>query len=192
MDDPKGIRKYTNDEVGAILRRAFERQPGEGRISHDELLETAREIGVSASDIEEAVAEEARIRETRARIEANRRKAQLLFVVHLIAFVAGNGAIVAVDLMTGDKLWFYWPLIAWTLVLIAHAARLVFFKDADSEQLQAQLDARGQSRARIDAAFRGGPSSRREIPRPPGARRDDDDDFGEDDVKTDIGRYRRG
>jgi hypothetical protein len=60
--NPKVPRGYTNEEAASILSRAMDRQYGEGRISHDELLETAREIGVSTSELEASVVEETRVR----------------------------------------------------------------------------------------------------------------------------------
>ncbi len=188
MNDPKSIRKYTNDEVGAILRRAFERQSGEGRISHDELLETAREIGVSATDIEEAVAEEERIREARARVDAELRRARLVFFVHLSAYVLGNAVLFAVNMVQGGAVWFYWPLIVWTLALVLHAAWLALVGGPEAARRTAEIEAtRGQSRARIDAAFRSGPVSVQR-PKPKKARYSEDESDPDED--TQVGRHR--
>jgi 2TM domain len=152
MNDPKSRREYSTGEVEAIVRIALERQGTEGRISHDELLETAREIGVSAEDIEEAVAEEARIREEMAQIEADRQRARRLFVANLVAFVVVNAALFVVDRMTSGGTWFYFPLIAWGVAVAIHAVLLIF--TPDPADLTAQIEAtRGKSRARIDAAF---------------------------------------
>ena len=65
MTDPKSSRAYSTEEAASIITRVLERQSGEGgRISHDELLETARDIGVTTLELEEAV-----VAETRARAE---------------------------------------------------------------------------------------------------------------------------
>jgi 2TM domain len=162
MNDPKVRREYSTGEVGEIVRIALERQGSEGRISHDELLETAREIGVTAEDIEEAVAEEARIREARAAIEARRKLAQQWFVADLVAYVVINGAIVIVDRAVSGGRWFVFPLIIWGIVLAIHAVFMVFAKQGD--EAQRLEETRGRSRARIDAAFGAATSS-------PGARR---------------------
>ena len=162
MNDPKARREYSTGEVGEIVRIALERQGSEGRISHDELLETAREIGVAAEDIEEAVAEEARIREARAAVEARQKLARQWFVADLVAFVVVNGAIYVVDRAVSGGRWFVFPLILWSIVLAIHAVFLVFAKEDDeAKRLE---EARGRSRARIDAAFGAATSS-------PGARR---------------------
>ena len=151
MNDPKTRREYSTDEVGAIVRLALERQGPEGRISHDELLETAREIGVSAEDIEEAVAEEARIRQAKAEIFARRRRLKQQFFANLVSFVAVNSALFIIDRVTTGGTWFYWPLLVWGIALTAHAAVLLSPRTEDET---AKLEAtRGKSRARIDAAF---------------------------------------
>jgi F0F1-type ATP synthase assembly protein I len=152
MNDPKGSRGYSTDQVGAIVRLALERQGTEGRISHDELLETAREIGVSAEDIEEAVAEEARIREAKAAREARKQQAKRLFIANLVAFIVVNAALFVVDKMTSGGTWFYWPLILWGVFAAIHAVVLIFAREPvdDADQIEAM---RGSRRARIDEAF---------------------------------------
>lgn len=151
MNDPKIRREYSTDEVGAIVRLALERQGPEGRISHDELLETAREIGVSAADIEEAVAEEARIREAKAEISAKRRRLKQQFIANLVSFVAVNVSLFVIDRVLTGGTWFYWPLLVWGIAVGAHAGILLFPRTEDEN---AKLEAtRGKSRARIDAAF---------------------------------------
>lgn len=163
MNDPKVRREYSTGEVGEIVRIALERQGAEGRISHDELLETAREIGVAAEDIEEAVAEEAHIREARAAIEARRKLARQWFVADLVAYVVINGAIVVVDRAVSGGRWFVFPLILWGIVLAIHAVFLLFAKqDDEAKRLE---ETRGRSRARIDAAF-GAATSSPGAPRP--------------------------
>jgi len=151
MNDPKARREYSTGEVGEIVRIALERQGSEGRISHDELLETAREIGVTAEDIEEAVAEEARIREARAAIEARRRLSRQWFVADLVAYFVVNIAIFFVDRAVTGGEWFVFPLIFWGIALAIHAVFVMFAKQDD--EAQKLEETRGRSRARIDAAF---------------------------------------
>lgn len=178
MNDPKTRREYSTGEVEAIVRIALERQGTEGRISHDELLETAREIGVSAEDIEEAVAEEARIREAKASIEASRQQSKQLFIANLVSFVVVNAALFVVDRVTTGGTWFYWPLIAWGVAVAIHAVLLIFAAHPADDDAQIEAT-RGKSRARIDAAFVA--ATRIPARRPRGARAasppsDDDDD----------------
>ena len=47
--------------------------------------------------------------------------AKLKFIRHLAFFCAGNGLLTGVDLVTTPgQVWFYWPLLIWTLVLGVH------------------------------------------------------------------------
>jgi len=197
MNDPKTRREYSTDEAGVIMRLALERQGPEGRISHDELLETAREIGVSAEDIEEAVAEEARIRQAKAEIVTRRRQLKRQFIANLVAFVVVNAALFIVDRLTTGGTWFYWPLLVWGVAVAVHAAVLLFPRKSDDET--ARLEAtRGKSRARIDAAFgaaslsgasRGGAEEGSGSARLP--RMVDDEEVGPED-ETHVTRRRRG
>src|SRR4051812_24256276 len=100
MNEPKSRREYSTAQVGAIVRIALERQGTEGRISHDELLETAREIGVATEDIEEAVAEEAKIRAARAAIGARRQKEKQRFLANLAALIVVNTTLFTIDKLT--------------------------------------------------------------------------------------------
>src|SRR5262252_2432036 len=72
MPDSQPPRNYTTEEAASIITRVLDKHGGEGgRISHDELLETARDIGVTTLELEEAV-----VAETRARAEAIVREEQ--------------------------------------------------------------------------------------------------------------------
>src|SRR4051812_41731489 len=64
MSSDNTPRRYTPEEVNAILRRAIDRQ-GAGAtssVTHDDLLETARELGIDASQVEAALAEQESVR----------------------------------------------------------------------------------------------------------------------------------
>lgn len=50
-------RTYTKAEVDAILARALEREHARDGLTHQELVETAREIGVGSEAIERAASE---------------------------------------------------------------------------------------------------------------------------------------
>ncbi|MBI9074473.1 MAG: 2TM domain-containing protein [Desulfatibacillum sp.] len=48
--------------------------------------------------------------------------AKLGFFKHLTLFFVGNGFLTGVDLVTTPGLvWFYWPVLVWTLILGVHA-----------------------------------------------------------------------
>jgi hypothetical protein len=123
MTDPKHLPTYTNEEVASILTRALERQHDGGRISHDELLETAREIGVTTLEIEAAVTAEVKARAERLVLEEARARAVRRFAQHLAAFVVTNAILAVVDLKLTGGVFFYWIGLAWGAALAVHGAR---------------------------------------------------------------------
>jgi len=57
-DRPTGGRVFTQEEVNSILSRAIERQsPSAGGLTYEELLDTARQAGISAEAIDAAAFE---------------------------------------------------------------------------------------------------------------------------------------
>jgi hypothetical protein len=123
MNDPKTPRTYSKEEVASILSRGLDRQHEGGRISHDELLETAREIGMTTLEIEAAVADEARLRAEQMEIEEQHERAVRSFLKHLISFVVASVLVVVIAVrMTGGAWWFI-GVAAWALAVAVHAAR---------------------------------------------------------------------
>jgi hypothetical protein len=143
MNDPK-VRKYTQEEVAAILSRALDqRQNGEGRISHDELLETAREIGFSTQQMETAIASELRIRAEQAVIQgkrdAERRRVRKQLLVHAAAFVVAGGALTALGLLWLGA-WVFGVLGAWGVGLVVHAWRTLAPREPKDAEAQRRAD----------------------------------------------------
>ena len=127
-DDPKPLRQYTNEEAASIITRVLERQNGEGgRISHDELLETAREIGITTLELEEAVVEETRLRAERIVLEeerqAERQKALKVLLRHLAAYVVIGAFCFVLGVRVTGGVWYVWVLLLWGLGVGAHALR---------------------------------------------------------------------
>lgn len=83
-------RRFTSEEVSAIVRRGLEHQSGSGDISYEELEEIALQSGISAQTLQQAIAEE----ETHQQHEQaktkwlNRRKSA--FYHHLRAYILVN------------------------------------------------------------------------------------------------------
>jgi 2TM domain len=124
MTDSNPPRRYTNEEAAAILSRALDRQNGEGgRISHDELLETAREIGVTTDELEAAVIDEVRARAEQLVREEQRARTVRGFLRHVGAFGVGNAALCLIDKRFTGGTWFYWVGLAWAIALALHAAK---------------------------------------------------------------------
>ena len=124
MTDSNPPRRYTSEEAAAILSRALDRQNGEGgRISHDELLETAREIGVTTDELEAAVIDEVEARAERLVLEEQRARAVRGFLRHMAAFGVVNAVLCVIDKRLTGGTWFYWVGLAWAVVLAVHAAK---------------------------------------------------------------------
>jgi hypothetical protein len=135
MTDSNPPRRYTNEEAAAILSRALDRQNGEGgRISHDELLETAREIGVTTDELEAAVVDEVKARAEQLVREEQRARAVRGFLRHVGAFGVGNAALCLIDKRFTGGTWFYWVGLAWAIALALHAARTFLPKGGSGAQ----------------------------------------------------------
>jgi hypothetical protein len=126
MTDSKLPREYTTEEAASIITRVLDRHSGEGgRISHDELLETARDIGVTTLELEEAV-----VAETRARAEAlvreeERQRALRRVIRHLATYVIVSAFCYVIDVRLTGGVWYTWVLLGWGLVVALHALRVV-------------------------------------------------------------------
>ncbi len=132
MTDPKSSRDYTNEEAASIITRALDRQNGEGgRISHDELLETAREIGVTTLELEAAVVEETRLRAEMLVREEERQRALRLLLQHGVFYVVGSAFCFVIDTRFVGGGWYVWVWLGWGLAVALHAIRALLPNDVD-------------------------------------------------------------
>jgi hypothetical protein len=133
-NDPKNLPTYTREEVASILTHALDHQHEGGRISHDELLETAREIGMTTLEVDAAVAaevklraerimaEELRSRAERLALEEARKRAERGFFLHAVTFAVMSVVMTAIDLRTSGGAWWFYAVGAWALGVAVHAA----------------------------------------------------------------------
>ena len=132
MTDPKPLRQYTNEEAASIITRVLERQNGEGgRISHDELLETAREIGITTLELEEAVLEETRLRAERIEREEQRLRDIKWLYRHLALFVVAGAFCVVIGVKLTGGTWYRWVVLVWGLGVAVHALRALLPNEVD-------------------------------------------------------------
>lgn len=153
-------RRYSDAERDEILRRAIAAQEGSDDITHEELVDAAREIGIDPAKVEAAAAEISRERGRRAeeseddalvRTEVSRRRGR--FGRHLLTYLIVNGALVAMNLLAGGAFWAIWPILGWGLGLALQAARaLPGPSDEDREQILRRLSRRRARRARRPSA----------------------------------------
>jgi hypothetical protein len=127
MTSPKGV--YTRDEVNAILARAIERQYGD-HMTHDDLLATAREAGVSMVAVEAARREllhQVGSSETTRRARERMRRA---FYDHAFTYAVVISFLLMVNLISSrGYLWAVWPALAWAVGLAFHARAALWPSD---------------------------------------------------------------
>jgi hypothetical protein len=118
-------RNYTADDVNRIIRRALKIEKTEA-ISHQELLETARELGIDPGRIEDAVKLEASaLEKERLKNEyLNRKRSR--FKARLWTFVTLNGVVFILNAVTPGPWWFQWVLLG-TGISLAIGFRKTYF-----------------------------------------------------------------
>ena len=116
-------REFSQEAMQDIFRRALRRhvRPDES-LSYDDLLETAREMGISESAMTAAIAEydeEGALEAARRKWLAKRRRA---FTEHLRAYLIINGGCLLLDLLLSGGVWFYYVMIGWGIGLAFDAS----------------------------------------------------------------------
>lgn len=129
-------RRFTNDEVNAILKRALARQGGGSTdtLTYDDLLDTARELGIDPIQLQMAVTEqdqEGGLEAARAEWKVRRRKK---FFEHLRAYVIVNVFLVIMAVISDSGPWFVWPLLGWGIGLMFDASDTFFPKEGAVER----------------------------------------------------------
>lgn len=126
MPDPKPNREYSTEEAASIITRVLDRHGGEGgRISHDELLETARDIGVTTLELEEAVVAETRARADQIVREEQRQRELRKLIRHFATYVVVGAFCYVLDVRLTKGIWYFWVLLFWGLVVALHALRVL-------------------------------------------------------------------
>ena len=127
-------KQYSKDEVDRIIRRALKLKK-EDSISHQELIDTAREFGIDPQTLEAAIEEDKEeFEKERARKKRLlRRKAR--FHRHLWSYLIVIGALLIINVVTPGPWWFQWPALGWGIGL-AFNFKVAYFplqKDMASE-----------------------------------------------------------
>jgi hypothetical protein len=109
-------RQYGKDEVDRIIRRALKLKK-EDSISHQELIDTAREFGIDQQTLEDAIKEDKETyeKEETRRTRLLRRKAR--FHRHLGSYIIVIGGLMLINIVTPGPWWFQWPALGWGIGL---------------------------------------------------------------------------
>ena len=118
-------RHYDSDEVSRIIRRALKLKRAHG-ISYQDLVDTAKEIGLDPRTVETAIEQEqqATKKEKIRKVRLKRRKAG--FYSHLWSYLMVNGALLLINNFTPGPWWFQWSVLGWGIGLAFHC-KAVFF-----------------------------------------------------------------
>ena len=118
-------REYSTDDVSRIIRRALKVEQSE-TLSHEELLETAKELGIAPERIEEAIKMEASaIEKDKFKKEYLRRK-RSSFKARLYSFITVNVIVFIINAATPGPWWFQWVMLATGIGLIIKFRKTYF------------------------------------------------------------------
>lgn len=154
-------RHYDREELQVILARALERQAraaGRDDLSHEQLLETAREVGLSPAEIDAAIADVDSARSQRAVVTALQAQQRQRLRSHAAAYLAVNLGLWGIDWATAamgvnpQSGWHWIVAAAWGIGLLLHAWRTLTAGPAELAQKAARWQAR-QARRRQKQAM---------------------------------------
>jgi hypothetical protein len=125
-----GSHEYTSNEVERIIRRAL-RLKKPGLISHDDLFDMAKELGLDSQAVETAIEQEQKDidLEKSRKMKILRRKAT--FHHHLWSYVIVICALILINAFTHGPWWFQWPMIGWGIGLAFHFRAAYFPTEAE-------------------------------------------------------------
>ena len=112
-------RHYDNDQVNRIIRRALKLK-NEDAVSHQDLLDTAMDIGLDSQILETAIEQEQQAikKEKIWKVWLKRRKVG--FYSHLWSYLMVNGALLLINNFTPGPWWFQWSVLGWGIGLAFH------------------------------------------------------------------------
>ena len=121
-------RHYDNEEVSRIIRRALKLK-NEDTISHQELLDTVRDIGLDPQILETAIEQEQQATKKEKIQKARMKRRRVGFYSHLWSYLMVNGALLLINKFTPGPWWFQWSVLGWGIGLAFHF-KATFFPHA--------------------------------------------------------------
>ncbi len=126
--------KYTSEQMELILKNAIKKQGAKGNISHEDLVATARELGIDENDLQSAIEEylEGISPLEEAKLEWRKQKRRK-FYEHLQTYLIINGMFAGICYYSGAD-WYIWSVMGWGVGLAFDAFASLFPSDSDVEK----------------------------------------------------------
>jgi hypothetical protein len=118
-------QQYNKDEVNRIIRRALKLK-NEDTVSHEDLLETARDIGLNPQIVEAAIEQERREFKKEKIRKARLKRRKVGFYSHLWSYIIVNCGLLIINNFTPGPWWFQWPVLGWGIGLAFHFKAIFF------------------------------------------------------------------
>ncbi|HEY1954652.1 MAG TPA: 2TM domain-containing protein [Polyangiaceae bacterium] len=144
------MKTYDQEEVDAILERALRAQGKDGtRLTHEELVAAAAEVGIPKEAIDAAAREGEAVaaRATDAQLVATwKRRARLRFARHFVVYFLVNALLALINFLTTPSFpWFGIVTLGWGIGIAMHFMSVFF---ADEERVLERERRRAEKRAR--------------------------------------------
>ena len=145
-------RRFSSEEVSAIVRRALESQGGLDDISYEDLEEIALQSGISVGRLRQAIADEERLGEFERAKETWLTQTKSAFFKYLRAYCIVNGFLFLINVITapGGYLWVVWPILGWGIGL-AFGVSETFFPNEHKVERGARRILRRRDKAAPDS-----------------------------------------
>lgn len=127
-------RRYTADEFDRIIRLALKKDQDD-KVSHQDLLNTAKEMGIDPKTIEAAIRQEQEEYEAANDEAAKFKKRKEDFKKHLWSYIIVITFLMLLNIFTGGfsgDWWFQWPALGWGMGIAFHLHQ-VYYPDEDEE-----------------------------------------------------------
>jgi hypothetical protein len=118
-------RQYDTDEVSRIIRRALKLKRAHG-ISYQDLVDTAKEIGLDPQTVEIAIEQEQQAIKKEKIRKARLKSRKVGFYSHLWSYLIVNGALLLINNFTPGPWWFQWSVLGWGIGLAFHFKAIFF------------------------------------------------------------------
>ena len=112
-------RQYDSDEVSRIIRRALKLKQDD-MIAHQDLIETALEIGIDTKILETAIEQEKREFKKEKIFKARLKRRKVGFYWHLWSYLIVNTGLLLINNFTPGPWWFQWSVLGWGIGLAFH------------------------------------------------------------------------